>query len=137
MKIPRKFELNESVPFFTYFSEFWSKYKDDFLHIDLNSIAFVKDEIQNTDQFNMYMQIKVAPKELMILIPNIKFILIVYKAFKYLMEEERDFYFYNCLFQIPQDYIIDPRLKKPDFLGFSPVIEEFKKAELNLTRREF
>ena len=130
MKIPRKFELNESAPFFNMFSQFWKNYKDCFPHIDPNDILFLKDEIQTEFKPNYYMEIKSASRDVMLVLPEVRYLLIVYPSFNFLNFEERDFYFYNCLFQIPKGYKSNPRLKEPDLFGFLPVIEKFRKTIL-------
>lgn len=126
MKVPRKVLLNESAPFFNFFRRFWDTYWHDFEHINLENILFLKDEVQNTVPHKRYMEIKIAPRELQLAIPKIKFVLVVYQAFNFISNSQRDYEFYNCLFRVPKDYLKKTYLKKPDFIGFVNVMDKFK-----------
>jgi len=126
MKVPRKVVLNESSAFFQIFLEFWEKHSHDFPHVDLADLLFVKSDEQSTVPFKRNLEIIVSPKELRLVLPQAKYMLVVYRSFNHISAVCREFLFYNCLYQIPKDYKENLRLRNPDMLGFVAVQEKFK-----------
>lgn len=131
MKIPRKAILKESPELMIWVHKFWEEFGDDFPHINLENIAFVRDDPDNMDEASQFMKIIAAPYEVRLLLPDIHFMLLVYPSFNVTPHEDRIKKFYECFFSIPRNYLSlnEPRLKKPDFQGFYAVMEKFKKMK--------
>lgn len=126
MNVPRKVLLEENKAFFLFFQKFWEQYRDEFRHVDLESILFLKDEEPGETPAEEIMEIKLASRDMRLAIPTVSFVLIVHPMFNSVNDAKRNFNFYNCLFQIPRDYKQNLRLRKPNYVSFFKVMEKFK-----------
>jgi hypothetical protein len=126
VNVPRKVVLDESKAFYLAFERFWEIYSEEFRHVKLEHVLFLKDEEHGDAPHEECMEIRLAPREMRLALPEVRFVLIVHTMFNNVNNAKRDFYFYNCLFQIPRDYTENLRLKKPDFVSFFKVMEKFK-----------
>lgn len=130
LKLPRKCELIESKPFFLFVQDFWEKYGNNFPHIDLENFLFVKNETQKFEVHEHYVEIKITPDAMRLVLPTYKYLLIVYPTFNLLKELDIEKALHHCFSHVPEDYKKNLYLKEHEIQTFKSTSETFRKQTI-------